>query len=241
MNTLIYCNNLSVKYASAFAVKDVNFVVNEGDYLCIVGENGSGKTTLMKTILGLIKPSGGEIVFTGLKQNEIGFIPQQTPVQKDFPTSVFEVVLSGCQNRHVFLPFYTKADKTRAKENIKRLGAEDFIHKSYRDLSGGQQQRVLLARALCATEKILLLDEPAAGLDPMMTNELYNLLDSINKQGVTVIMISHDISSAVKYAGKILHMHTSPVFFGTTEEYRKSEIGKRMINPYQGNGDRENV
>ena len=137
--------------------------------------------------------------------------------------------MSGCQNRHKFLPFYSKKDRETAKENIKRFSAEDFIHKSYRDLSGGQQQRVLLARALCATDKILLLDEPVTGLDPMMANELYSLLDTLNRQGITVIMISHDISSAVKHADKILHMRTSQVFWGKTEDYIKSEIGSFMI------------
>jgi len=238
---IISCKNVCVKYDSGFAVNDVSFDINEGDYLCIVGENGSGKTTLMKAMLGLIKINSGKIEYNGLKQTEIGFIPQQTPVQKDFPTSVFEVVLSGCQNSHKWLPFYTGQDKKRAKETLCLLGAEAFVHKSYRDLSGGQQQRVLLARALCATEKVLLLDEPVAGLDPMMSNELYGLLEKLNKQGITVIMISHDISSAVKYAKKILHMNNSSLFFGTTEEYRKSEIGSHMINYCAENGGEHNA
>ena len=226
---MISCKDISVKYDSGFAVKNVSFCVEKGDYLCIVGENGAGKSTLMKAILGLLKPTDGQIEFFGLKQTEIGFIPQQTIVQKDFPTSVFEVVLSGCQNKHRFLPFYTKNDRNRAKENIKRLGCGDFINKSYRELSGGQQQRVLLARALSATEKILLLDEPAAGLDPIMANELYSLISTLNEQGITVIMISHDMESAINYAKKILHIKASLLFFGTTEEYKASKIGRRML------------
>ena len=233
MNTVLSCRDISVKYESGFAVQNVSLTVEQGDYLCIVGENGSGKTTLMKTLLGLIRPHSGKVEYTGVKPAEIGFIPQQTVVQKDFPTSVFEVVLSGCQNRRAFLPFYRRGDKARAKAALCRLNAEDLMRKSYRDLSGGQQQRVLLARALCATEKLLLLDEPAAGLDPVMAGEMYRLLEELNRQGITVIMISHDIAQAVKYAGKILHMKTSALFFGTAQAYTQSETGRRMMGGEQ--------
>jgi zinc transport system ATP-binding protein len=204
--------------------------VEPGDYLCIVGENGSGKTTLMKGLLGLHKPAGGHIAFDGIKQSEIGYLPQQTPVQKDFPASVQEVVLSGCLNRHGLLPFYSRADKKQTGDNLTRLGISDLKKKSYRDLSGGQQQRVLLARALCATGKLLLLDEPVAGLDPLMACELYALIDRLNKElGITIIMVSHDMKSAVQYANKILHMGTSVVFFGPTEEYKKTDVCQRML------------
>lgn len=228
MADILSCENISMKYNSVYAVKDVSFSLTEGDYLCIVGENGSGKSTLMKILLGLQKPVSGDVSFKGLKQKEIGYLPQQTVVQKDFPASVLEVVLSGCLNRHV-LPFYTRKDKRNAKEKINCLGAGQFIHKSYRDLSGGQQQRVLLARALCATEKLLLLDEPVTGLDPMMTNELYTLLHELNKQNITIIMISHDIKSAVKYGNKILHMETAPLFFGSTADFVTSSTYQKMI------------
>lgn len=228
MGDVISCKNISMKYDSGFAVKDVSFTLEQGDYLCIVGENGSGKSTLMKILLGLQKPVSGNVSFNGLKQKEIGYLPQQTVVQKDFPASVLEVVLSGCLNRHI-LPFYTKKDKLSAKENINRLGSGQFLHKSYRDLSGGQQQRVLLARALCATEKLLLLDEPVTGLDPMMANELYTLLCELNKQGITIIMISHDIGSAVRYGNKILHMETAPLFFGATADFVTSATYQKMI------------
>ena len=226
---MITVNNLSVKYDAAYAVKDVSFEVKSGDYLAIVGENGSGKTTLMKAMLKLIKPSGGSIDMHGVKQNEIGFIPQQTVVQKDFPSSVYEVVLSGFQSKTGLLPFYSRKQKKLAKENIIRMGAEPLIRKSYRDLSGGQQQRVLLARALCATDKIMFLDEPAAGLDPLMSADLYSILLALNKQGITIVMISHDIKSAVKYGNVILHMNVSSLFFGSTADYKKSDIGRRMI------------
>ncbi|WP_010243469.1 metal ABC transporter ATP-binding protein [Acetivibrio cellulolyticus] len=228
--SIISCKGISIKYDGGFAVKDVSFELMQGDYLYIVGENGSGKSTLMKGILGLLKPANGQIIFNGLKQKEIGYLPQQTVVQKDFPASVYEVVLSGCLNRHGFMPFYSKKDRENAKNNIKHLGIEAFKKKSYRDLSGGQQQRVLLARALCATDKLLMLDEPVSGLDPVVSSEMYSLLYKLNHEhGITIIMISHDIQSAVQYGNKILHMQTSPLFFGSTMEYMNTNIGIRMM------------
>jgi zinc transport system ATP-binding protein len=226
---MIAVENLSVRYEAGHAVKDVSFAVNERDYLCIVGENGSGKSTLMKAVLGLVKPSAGSVTFTGIRRDEIGFIPQQTVVQKDFPSSVYEVALSGFQSKTGLLPFYSAKQKQRAKENLKRLGADDFIKKSYRELSGGQQQRVLLARALCATERLIFLDEPATGLDPVMAAELYAVLETLNAQGVGIVMISHDVASAVRYGRTILHMATSPLFFGTTQDYARSKTGQRML------------
>ncbi len=226
---MITVENLCVRYEAGYAVKDVSFTVEPGDYLCIVGENGSGKTTLMKAVLGLIKPAAGSVRREGIKQNEIGFIPQQTAVQKDFPSSVYEVVLSGFQSKTGILPFYTRTQKQAAVKNLERLGAGDLAKKSYRELSGGQQQRVLLARALCATDKLLFLDEPATGLDPVVSSELYSLLAELNGQGVTVVMISHDVAAAVKYGKKILHMNTSPLFFGTVGEYALSGTGQRML------------
>ena len=227
--SLIECKNLSVAYEGKTVVKDLSFAVNSGDSVCIVGENGSGKTTLMKSILGLIKISGGSITFgDNLKQNEIGYLPQQTEVQRDFPASVREVVLSGCQGRCGFRPFYNKEEKKLAMENMERMDIEQYADKCYRDLSGGQQQRVLLARALCATRKILLLDEPVTGLDPKVTQEMYELIQSLNKEGVTVIMISHDVSAAVKYADHVLHIGKS-IFFGTKDEYLNSREGKQFL------------
>lgn len=217
-------------YDGQLAVDNINFDLLQGDYLCIVGENGTGKSTLMKGILGLLQTTKGSISFDGLKQNEIGYLPQQTIIQKDFPASVFEVVLSGCLNRRGLLPFYSKKEKDSAKDNISKLGIDELKDKSYRDLSGGQQQRVLLARALCATDKLLLLDEPVTGLDPVMTAELYDLINNLNKeQGITVIMISHDIKSAVQYGNKILHMNKKAGFFGLTEDYLMTDICRRMM------------
>lgn len=225
---LISCKNVSFSYENINVIKNLNFSVNEGDYLCIVGENGSGKSTLIKGLLGLKKPSGGCIVRSNaLKANEIGYLPQQTPAQKDFPASVFEVVLSGRLNSCGLRPFYTKNDKKIAQDNLKRLGIENLQKRSYRDLSGGQQQRVLLARALCASKKLLLLDEPVTGLDPIVTEEMYRLIEELNKkENITIIMVSHDIISSVKYASHILHLDHSNRFFGTTKDYINSPVGK---------------
>ena len=218
--------NLSLGYEGRAIQEGLSFTVEPGDYLCIVGENGSGKTTLMKTLLGLTPPLGGQILFgDGLAKNEIGYLPQQTLVQRDFPASVKEIVLSGCLGRSGLRPFYTKKEKELAAKNIKRMGIENFEKRSYRELSGGQQQRVLLARALCATQKILLLDEPVAGLDPKVTNDLYSLIQELNNEGVTILMISHDIQAALTYAKHILHVGRQ-TFFGTREEYLKSSYGK---------------
>ncbi len=216
----IKCENLTLGYGSQEILSGLSFEVNRGDYLCIVGSNGSGKTTLMKTVLGLTKPLGGSIEFSdGLSASGIGYLPQQTDVQRDFPASVEEIVISGCLGRGGFHPFYTKADKALAAQAMERMDITKLKNSCYRELSGGQQQRVLLARALCATRDILLLDEPVAGLDPKVTADMYALIDSLNKNdGVTVIMISHDIDKALKYASHILHIGTD-IFFGTRAEY----------------------
>lgn len=217
----LICKDLSLGYGSQEIQHGLSFEVNSGDYLCIVGENGSGKTTLMKTVLGLQKPLSGTIEFSeGLSSRDIGYLPQQTDVQRDFPASVQEIVISGCLGRKGFSPFYNKDDKALAQRSMERMNILDLKKRCYRELSGGQQQRVLLARALCATQKILLLDEPVAGLDPKVTADMYELIDSLNKDdGVTIIMISHDVDKALKYASHILHIGNE-FFFGTKEEYR---------------------
>lgn len=215
----LICSNISLGYNSKAILKNLNFKIHKGEYLCIVGENGSGKTTLMKTILRLIPPLEGKIYTDdGLLPDEIGYLPQQTEVQRDFPASVKEIVLSGCQSRCGKRPFYNKAEKALAIENIKKMGVYDLQNRCYRELSGGQQQRVLLARALCATQKMLLLDEPVSGLDPNATEEMYELIDSLNKSGITIIMISHDMEAALKYATHILHIGKE-IFFGKKEDY----------------------
>lgn len=230
----IECKDVSVKYENQVVLEDISFSIEQGDYLCIVGENGSGKSTLVKTILGLENSKSGQIVFgEGLNKNEIGYLPQQTQAQKDFPASVYEVVLSGCLNSKGFSPFYSMKDKKLANEMIKSLGIENIKRKSFRELSGGQQQRVLLARALGATKKIIILDEPITGLDPTVTREMYSLIKEINKKGITIIMVSHDINFAVNNASKILHLKKSIKFFGNTEDYANSEVGRRFIGGAQ--------
>jgi zinc transport system ATP-binding protein len=228
---LLTCQNLAFAYEGNCVISGLNFDICSGDYLCVVGENGSGKSTLIKGLLRLIKPCEGEILTgDGLKSNEIGYLPQQTAAQRDFPASAYEVVLSGRLSSRGIRPFYTKSDKAAALENIKRLGIESLMKRCYRELSGGQQQRVLLARALCATKKLLLLDEPVAGLDPVVTQELYQLIEQINKEtGLTIIMVSHDIHSAVKYASHILHLSGKQEFFGRTADYVKSHVGAKFI------------
>ncbi len=233
---LITCQNLKLGYDGREIIRDLSFSVERGDYLCIVGENGSGKSTLMRTILGLQPPMGGRILTgDGLQAKQIGYLPQQTPVQKDFPASVWEVVLSGFEGGCGWRPMYSKKEKARAMENIHSMGLDALVRRCYRELSGGQQQRVLLARALCATDTLLFLDEPVSGLDPKVTVEMYDLIETLNRdRGITVIMISHDIRAALRYASRILHIGET-VFFGTKEEYRRSGIGV-----YFARGGREN-
>ena len=234
----LICQDLCVGYDGKAVLQDLNFAVFSGDYLCIVGENGSGKSTLMKTILGLQQPVRGRILtLDGLRKNEIGYLPQQTQVQKDFPASVREIVLSGCQGRCGSRPFYNKEEKQLAADAMEKMQIAQLAKRCYRELSGGQQQRVLLARALCATRKMLLLDEPVSGLDPKVTAEMYALIEKLNREnGITVIMISHDIAAAVKYASHILHIGDA-VFFGTKTEYLQSPQG-RLFAAEKG-GDRQ--
>ncbi len=229
--SLITCKDTAFAYDSVPVLQGLSFSVEKGDYLCIVGENGAGKSTLIKGLLRLKKPSGGSLELgDGLEANQIGYLPQQTVIQRDFPASVQEVVQSGCLNRLGFRPFYGAEEKKMCQENMERLGITDLRRRCYRELSGGQQQRVLLARALCATQKLLLLDEPASGLDPMVTAELYRLISTINQDmGITVIMVSHDIQASVDYAQKILHLRQKQLFFGSVTDYQVSDLGKAFL------------
>ncbi|MCM1487398.1 MAG: metal ABC transporter ATP-binding protein [Firmicutes bacterium] len=228
---MIECKNLTMSYEGVSAFNNVSFSLEEGDYMLILGENGSGKSTLVKGLLGLKSPSSGQISFNEITPRQIGYLPQQNAIQKDFPATVKEVVLSGCLGANKFSPFYSKEQKKSALKCIHHLHLEDIERKSFRDLSGGQQQRVLIARALCATDKLLLLDEPVTGLDAVVTAEMYDLIGHLNKvHHVTIIMISHDISNSLKHANKILHISSKSAFFGTTEEYMKTDYYKKMIN-----------
>ena len=228
---LLSCRDLVLGYDGTPVLSGVNFEISQGDYLCIVGENGSGKSTLMKTVLGLQRPLRGTIAFgDGLRQTEIGYLPQQTAVQKDFPATVREIVLSGCQARVGRRPFYGKAEKALCLQNMARMDLSPLERRCYRELSGGQQQRVLLARALCATRKLLVLDEPVSGLDPHVTQEMYALIRKLNREdGITVMMISHDIAASVREATHILHVGQE-LFFGTTEAYLASPFAARFLS-----------
>ena len=228
---ILKCENVSFAYDGVNVLAGVDFELESGDYLCVVGENGAGKSTLIKGLLGLKAPSSGRIVTgDGLKPTEIGYLPQQTELQKDFPASVREVVLSGRLNSLGGRLFFSAADKKAAGENMERMGIDDLAGKCYQDLSGGQQQRVLLARAMCATKKMLLLDEPVTGLDPVAQQEMYNLIKLINLcDGITVIMVSHDIHEAVRYSTHILHLGNRQLFFGTSAEYRESDLARRFL------------
>ena len=224
------CQKLCVGYDGKPVLQNLDFEVFAGDYLCIVGENGSGKSTLMKTILGLQMPIGGRILTgDGLRKNEIGYLPQQTQIQKDFPASVREIVLSGCQGRCGSRPFYNKEEKQLAEENIRKMQMENLSRRCYRELSGGQQQRVLLARALCAARRLLILDEPVTGLDPAAAQDLYRTLAYLNKnEGLAIVMVTHDLQSALQYADTVLYAGQGKWFHGTTAEYLASPYGRRF-------------
>ena len=219
----IICHNVSLSYNGKTVSEGVNFTLEAGDYLCIVGDNGSGKTTLMKAILGLKSPDKGEIIFdkdSAVKAGDIGYLPQQSDNAKDLPAAVCEIVLSGFSGKMGPRPFHTKKEKDEARKNMERMGILHLEKKSFSELSGGQKQRVLLARALCAASKILLLDEPVSGLDPNAAEDMYSVIQELNKKlGITVIMITHDIEAVVKYSSKVLRMGAVPTFFKSAEEY----------------------
>ena len=226
------CKDVTLGYEKKVLAKNLNFKIDQGDYLCVVGENGTGKSTLIKTLLGLIKPLNGEVIANvqGKNHKGVGYLPQQTQAQKDFPASVWEVVLSGVLNNDHRCPFYNKKDKAEAEKNMEKLNILDLKKRCYRELSGGQQQRVLLARALCATDSVLILDEPVTGLDPAASMELYETIKDLNKkENVTIIMVSHDIKNALNYATHILHLEQENDFFGTVEEYKKSNVSNMFL------------
>lgn len=217
---LIELKNLSLGYDNHIVLKDINMVIDENDFICIVGPNGSGKSTLVKGILGLIKPSKGKVIYNGLKQNFIGYMPQETKIDSNFPASVYEIVLSGTLNRLGLKPIYSKKEKQIALNNLKILGIEKLKDKNFCDLSGGQRQKVLLARSLCATSKLLILDEPSNNLDSKSKEELYKTIIDLNKNhNITIIMITHDLDHDNLIGNKILSLRENEVFFGTTEEF----------------------
>lgn len=217
---LMSCERLTLGYGSRCVVENLSFQVRKGDYLCIVGENGTGKSTLIQTCLGLLQPLAGKLVLAEeLRPNEIGYLPQQNAIREDFPASCKEVVLSGCLNRCGWRPFYNQQEKQAARENMLRLGVLDLADRCYSELSGGQKQRVLLARALCATKKMLLLDEPVTGLDIRATKEMYNLIQQLNSNGITIMMVTHDVTTAIDKASHVLDLSSKSVFWGSRQEY----------------------
>lgn len=228
-NVLISCKNLTAGYDNKIILKNISFDICEGDYICIAGENGTGKSTLVKTLTGIIPFKSGHLHYLNIKKNQIGYLPQQSLLNPDFPATVFEVVLSGTLSQKGLFPFYTKKLKEIALNNLKLIGMENLKNSPFANLSGGQKQRVLLARALCATQKLLVLDEPVTGLDPIVTNDFYKLIQNLNqKLKISIIMVSHDVSSAVKYAKKILHLTHNGCLFCDTADYLKTNIGKRF-------------
>ena len=231
MGLLLKCEHVDFGYENQDAVIDVSLEVSTGDYICILGENGSGKSTLMKGILGLLKPTEGKIeISEELKKAGIGYLPQQTAAQKDFPATVFEVVISGCLGKRGNRPFYSPKEKQTALSNLERLGIADLKKSCFRDLSGGQKQRALIARALCATDKLLILDEPITGLDPSAIQDFYNIIRKLNREEqVAILMVSHDMANIVRQAGRILHLQQKALFWGTVQDYLKSGIGNQFL------------
>lgn len=228
MTSIISCSHVDLGYDGHVIVKDLNMKIEQGAYISVIGQNGSGKSTFIKTLLGLVRPVSGKIR-RSLSGKGIGYLPQQTEMQKNFPATALEVVLSGFLSRKQRRPFYTRKEKFTAMEQLKKLGIPELSKTCYRELSGGQQQRVLLARALCATDQLLVLDEPVTGLDPGAAKELYVLLKELNKnEGIAILMVSHDLSNALKDADKILHIRHEDYFFGSVSEYRSSERFREM-------------
>ena len=226
----IKCEDLVLGYEGIPVAENISFEVGKGDYLCILGENGAGKSTLMKTLLGLMPLMGGSIAYgDGLERYEIGYLPQQTFVQKDFPASVWEIVLSGALSKCGRRAFFGKEEKMLAEKNMKRMDIWELKKECYRNLSGGQQQRVLLARALCAAEKILVLDEPVTGLDPAAASALYGIVQDLNNEGMASVMVTHDLKNIVNKAGKILHINEGGYFYGTVDGYMASDYSKIFV------------
>ena len=227
---LLACRDASLGYEGKAIWEHLDFRVCRGDYICIVGENGSGKSTLLKSLLGLLPPLSGRIERGGsLSGGAIGYLPQQTRAQKDFPATVTEVVRSGFLGAGGHRLLYTPEQKARALMNMGKLGILELKDRCYRELSGGQQQRVLLARALCAAGELLILDEPVTGLDPAAAQDLYRTLAYLNKtEGIAIVMVTHDLQNALKYAAHILHAGHKGWFFGTAAEYLASPYGKKF-------------
>lgn len=230
MSKLLECKNLSVSFDGRPIIEDLSFTVNENDFICIVGENGTGKSTLTNAMLGLIPITSGNIELHGICKSDIGYLPQKLKVENNFPASVYEIVMSGFVGKSIFNPFYTKSQKCKAEDSIELLSIDGIKSRPFTELSGGQQQRVLLARAICAAEKLVLLDEPVTGLDAQSSDNFYKLIMHLNSEhGVAVVMVSHDIERSVQFAGKVLHLGADNYFFGTVDEYKATDYYKNFL------------
>ena len=228
---ILKCENVSLSYDGRTVAENIDFHIDSGDYLCILGENGSGKTTLINALLGLKKPIGGRIVYgDGVKAENIGYLAQKQSSNTDFPACVREVVRTGFLGKRGFRPYYSSSERARADELMEKLGISELSGRAFSELSGGQQKRVLLARALCSAENLLILDEPTAALDPIVTEELYTLTRKLNEEeGISVIMVSHDVAAATRYANRILHIKHEQLFFGSAEEYLETKLAKAYL------------
>ena len=228
--SLVKFENVTRGYEGRPVVTGLDFAIEKGDYVCVIGQNGSGKSTMMKSLLGFISPMSGKIT-KNIPKNAVGYMPQQQPSQADFPASVWEVVLSGCQGRRAFAPFYSRDDRELAKNHMELMNITHLAEQSFRELSGGQKQRVLLARTLCAATEMILLDEPTAGLDPIVTKELYELVQRINREKkMTVVMISHDLTSALESASHILHLDHRMLYFGSAAAYNRDAVMQKGMS-----------
>jgi len=225
---LLECKNVSIGYNDKAICKDISFTIEKGEYVCIVGENGCGKSTLLKTILGLTKQVSGKIKFdNNFNKTQIGYLPQQSEMQRDFPAVVKEIVMSGFINKMGLRPFYNKSEKEKALKLMSQLNIIDHKNKSYKDLSGGQQQKVLLARALCATDELLVLDEPTNGLDMRSIKAFYDTIYRLNSEnGITILMVTHNLDKVIDKVTKIIYLKNTQVFCGSKEEFLESEFGK---------------
>ena len=228
--SLIKCNNIEFKYDGKEILKNISFEVNKGDYLCIIGENGSGKSTLLNILTGILKPNNGTVTLSNnLSKKEIGYLPQKSEIYENFPASVYEVVISGCVNKLSIIPFYRRKEKQIANYNMNLLEISNIKNKCFHELSGGQKQRVLLTRTLCSTRDVILLDEPVSGLDPIITESFYNVVNHLNSEhGTTVVMVSHDIQNCLKYASHILYIGKDLFYYGSKSDFLNSEFSKNI-------------
>ena len=202
---MITLNNLTLKYDGNVVLQNVNFSVNEGDFICVVGENGTGKSTLIKSLVGLKSIDSGEVIYENINRSDISYIAQQNNIKRNFPATVLEVVMQGLEGRKNLTPFYKKEEKALALNALKKLGIETVANKLINELSGGQQRRVLLARALISPKKLLIMDEPVASLDTAAAKEIYTITKNLcENEKMAAIVVLHDLGNAIKYATKIL-------------------------------------